>query len=107
MKTDDQEHWLSHVVALAASGDSRAAYCRNHGLDYSRMVRWQRLHGKGTRPTRKPRAFVKATGVAVAAPLPAPAGVRVAVGNAVIELPASAHPRWIAELALAIGGLGQ
>ena len=34
--------WSGHVAASAGSGLNRAAYCRQHGLDYGTLRRWAR-----------------------------------------------------------------
>ena len=102
MKIDDHDQWQTHIAALGASGLSRAAYCRQHSLNYGQMVRWQRQLAKETRRKRAPRAFVKAK-VASVAPVTA-ADVRLTIGSAAIEFPTSTDPRWIAALALALGG---
>ena len=102
MKIDDQSQWETHVAALGASGLSRAAYCRKHSLNYGQMIRWQGQLAKGARRKRAPQAFVKAA-VASVAPV-AVSDARLTIGSAAIEFSTSADPRWIAALALAIGG---
>jgi hypothetical protein len=92
-------HWKQHIEAWQASGLSQAAYCRRHGLSpatFSARVREQRALPEPAAPALIP--------VRVGPPVP-PAGplvLRLASGHQ-LELPASAEPRWLAELLRCLG----
>jgi hypothetical protein len=57
----ERKRWLHHVAARKASGDSRAAYCRKHGLHYHQLRDWELRNGKASesRATKVPKAFVR------------------------------------------------
>jgi hypothetical protein len=103
----DRNHWVGHVSALAASGLSGAAYCRQHGLRYNQLSAWKARLAKATVKSKRPSAFVQAK-ASTASDTPAVAvnfAARLIVGaNAAIEFPGSSDPRWVAALVVAIGG---
>jgi hypothetical protein len=97
-------NWKQHIEAWQASGLSRAAYCRQHGLrpaTFSARLREHRA-SQPMRPLPAPAALVpvriQPAGPAVAEPLV----LRTAAGHR-LELPASAAPRWVAELLRCLG----
>jgi transposase-like protein len=47
-KHKPKQFWRAHVTAAESSGISKAAYCRQHGLDYKALLRWVgRLRNRG------------------------------------------------------------
>jgi hypothetical protein len=109
VKTNGRAYWEEHVKALAASGLSRAEYCRQHGLRYKQLYCWQgRLSTAGT----KSKAFVRAKPApvvkAVAAASRSLSGARlVTKTGAALEFEASTDPRWLARVIAELGGLAQ
>jgi hypothetical protein len=50
-KRRGQEGWVGVIAAWRASGQSLAAYCREHGIDYGSCQRWKhRLSAKASEP---------------------------------------------------------
>ena len=39
---DNHEHWQQQLAAWQATGQSGAAFCREHGLTYHRFCYWRR-----------------------------------------------------------------
>ena len=51
-KHKSKQFWAAHVAAAGASGTNKAAYCRQHGLDYKSLLRWgRRLRDRGDGPS--------------------------------------------------------
>ena len=106
MKREGRGYWEEQVKAFAASGLSRAAFCRQHGLRYNRLYAWQGRLAKASAPT-KAKAFVRAK----AAPARAvrddggPRGARLVTASGIaLEFQASTDPRWIARVLAELGG---
>ena len=89
--------WSRHVGAAEGSGLSRAAYCRQHGLDYGTFRRWAR------RVAAEPPARSDAQALV---PLrvstrqdDSDGALRLEVGpGAVLTLPRSIDARWLGAL---------
>lgn len=89
--------WSRHVAAAEGSGLSRAAYCRQHGLDYGTFRRWAR------RVAAEPPASSDALALVplrVSARQDDSVGMlRLEVGpGAVLTFPRSIDVRWLAAL---------
>lgn len=106
-------NWNQHIGAWQASGLSQAAYCRLHRLSpatFSAKVRERRASPPPTPLPISPSLVPVRVGPPESFPLPPPAGLsaagplvlRTASGH-VLELPASAEPRWVAELLRCLG----
>ena len=94
-------NWNHHIEAWQASGLSQAAYCRLHGLGMSSFSARLSEHRASAPPPAAP-ALVP---VKIEPAQPAAAGplvLRTASGHR-LELPASAEPRWLAELLRCLG----
>lgn len=100
-------YWQGHIEAWQASGLTQAAYCRRHGLNtktFSGRLREYRVPATaaerpGLIPIRlEPEAAAPSVPFAPSAPLI----LRLASGHC-LELPASAEPRWLAELLRCLG----
>ncbi len=92
-------HWKHHIEAWQASGLSQAAYCRRHGLSpatFSARLREHRALPEPAAPALIPVRVGPSTPPAVSLVL------RLASGHQ-LELPASAEPRWLAELLRCLG----
>lgn len=86
--------WERHTVAIEASGLTRAAYCRRHGLNYGTMYGWQRRlrGGEGT-------ALQALVPVVVAPSAQSAALVEIRVGPQVtVSVPTSVDPSWLGRL---------
>ena len=95
-------NWNHHIEAWQASGLSQAAYCRLHGLGLSSFSARLSAHRASAPPTPAAPAVVP---VKIEPAQPAAAGplvLRTASGHR-LELPASAEPRWVAELLRCLG----
>jgi hypothetical protein len=102
----DRKQWQGHVTALASSGLSMAAYSRKHGLTYSQLAFWRGRLARAETAVRPPSVFVKANrGPLVAKPQSkAPKAQLVLGAGTTLEFPVSTDPRWMAALAVVIGG---
>lgn len=89
--------WSRHVAVSAGSGLNRAAYCRQHGLDYGTLRRWaRRLAAEGS----------EVAGVQSLVPLHVSTcrevcegELRLRVGaDVALAMPQSIDPRWLAAL---------
>jgi len=104
--------WNHHIEAWQASGLSQAAYCRLHGLGVSSFSARLSEHRASPPPAPSPASGLvpvrvgPADSPAIAATAEAPADkplvLRTASGHR-LELPASAEPRWVAELLRCLG----
>ena len=95
-------HWKQHIEAWQASGLSQAAYCRQHGVSPGTFS--ARLREHRALPERAAPALIPVR-LEPAKPETPPAGplvLRTASGHR-LELPASAEPRWLAELLRCLG----
>jgi hypothetical protein len=92
-------HWKQHIEAWQATGLSQAAYCRQQGLNsgtFSARLREYRASPAPEVPALIPIRLEPAVGSS------APLVLRLASGHT-LELPASAEPRWVAELLRCLG----
>ena len=99
MKRRTQAQWQALIEAHAGSGMTAASFCREHRLNarYFSLRRRQLGGVEGQASTR----FVS---VSVSKPL---SGERITVrdpSGAVIELPVSVSPQWLAQLLQALRG---
>jgi len=92
-------HWKQHIEAWQASGLSQAAYCRRHGLSPATFSARLREHRALPEPAAPALIPVR---VGPSAPPAGPLVLRLASGHQ-LELPASAEPRWLAELLRCLG----
>ena len=95
-------HWRRHIEAWQGSGLSQADYCRRHGLNantFSGRLRDYRALPEAAAPALVPVRLAAAEPPAAPA---APLVLRTASGHR-LELPASAEPRWVAELLRCLG----
>ena len=105
-------NWNHHIEAWQAGGLSQAAYCRLHRLSpatFSAKVRAHRaLPPAAPVPVASGLVPVRVGLAEIPAALPAgslaaePLVLRMASGHR-LELPASADPRWVAELLRCLG----
>jgi creatinine amidohydrolase/Fe(II)-dependent formamide hydrolase-like protein len=92
-----KEYWVRHVVALANSGLSRAAYCRHHGLSYSALTSWQRrLREEKERRQVSPALLP----VMVAGPVrSADTSIEIRIGtDVVVSFPSTVEAQWFGTL---------
>ncbi len=98
---DRATFWRQHLKNFQASGLTRGAYCRQHGLKTHQLA--YQLDRAGKVPADK-TAFAR---VAIAAP-PAVARTTAARlrfgGDVALELDAGSDPVWIARVIAAVGG---
>lgn len=103
-----QIDWDQHIQAWQASGLTQAAYCRLHRLSpatFSAKARERRALPLPAAPALVPVRVGLAE-----SPVPPPSGgsaagslvLRTASGHC-LEVPASAEPRWVAELLRCLG----
>ena len=94
-------NWHQHIKAWQASGLSQAAYCRLHGLGMSSFSARRSEHRASAPPPAAPALGPVKIGPAQPSSA-APLVLRTASGHC-LELPASAEPRWVAELLRCLG----
>lgn len=108
-----QINWNHHIEAWQAGGLSQAAYCRLHRLSpatFSARVRAHRASpppaplpvAAGLVPVRVGPSEAPASPPSADVPIADPLVLRTASGHR-LELPASAEPRWVAELLRCLG----
>jgi transposase-like protein len=94
-----REFWAQHVAACAASGLSRAAYCRRHDLSYWTFNDWRRrVESAQPRPvsTAQHQSLVP---VVLSSTRPTAAMLELRVGDQVrLSLPASVDAAWLGSL---------
>ncbi len=95
-------NWNHHIEAWQASGLSQAAYCRPHGLGISSFSARLPEHRSSTPPPPAPPALVPVKIVPAGPPAAESLVLRTASGHR-LGLPASAEPRWVAELLRCLG----
>jgi hypothetical protein len=89
--------WSRHVAAVEGSGLSRAAYCRQHGLDYATFRLWTRRLAKDLSESANAQALVP---LRVSTRSEVGGGeLRLQVGAGVsLGIPQAVDPRWLATL---------
>lgn len=100
---ETRKAWLEHVAARKASGESRAAYCRKHGLLYHQLRDWECRNGSAAKTSmadkRSPFVRVERT------PASPAGGVRLTLpGGVGLELAEGFDAAQVARLVAAIGG---
>ena len=89
--------WSRHVAAAEGSGLSRAAYCRQHGLDYGTFRRWARRMAAEP-PARSDAQALVPLRVSTRQD-DSDGALRLEVGpGAVLTLPRSIDVRWLGAL---------
>ena len=89
--------WSRHVAAAEGSGLSRAAYCRQHGLDYGTFRRWARRMATES-PARSDAQALVPLRVSTRQD-DSDGALRLEVGaGAMLTLPRSIDLRWLAAL---------
>ncbi len=103
-KGERKMFWHRHVSAFRASGQTRVAYCREHGLKAHQLD--YRLNRAGKRVSASKSAFARVITAEVPAPaVPKAAAVRLCFRDGmVLELEAGIDPAWIARLIAHIRG---
>lgn len=93
-----QAQWQELLAEFAHTSQTRKAFCQQKGIDLSTFNRWQhRL--SGTSPSPKPRAFIP---VAITPTITG--DITLTVGSAIVTLPTTVSPIWVAELLSRLGG---
>ena len=95
-------NWRQHIEDWQASGLSQSAYCRLHRLSPATFSAKIRAHRASPPAGLVPVRVGPADGPAIAAAADRPLVLRTASGHR-LELPASAEPRWVAELLRCLG----
>jgi hypothetical protein len=102
IKTPDRAaFWQQHRENFRASGLTRSAYCREHGLKLHQLG--YQLDRAGKTPAAK-AAFAR---VALAPPVAVARTVAARLcfgGDVTLELDAASDPAWIAQVIAAVGG---
>jgi transposase-like protein len=99
-----REFWAQHVAACAASGLSRAAYCRQHDLNYWTFNDWRRRSGS-ERPTSVATAQHQSLVPVVVTSAPTATALELRVGDQVrLSLPLSVDSAWLGALLRATSG---
>ena len=102
-KTFDQSaFWHQHTGKFLASGLSRNAYCREHGLKIHQLTYQLARRGKGV--VASSGAFAQVSAVDVP-PVSARSGcARLLIGGtAALEFDTGVDPAWVARLVQAVG----
>lgn len=92
-RVERRAYWQGHVQRWRASGQSKQAYCRDHGLKPANLYRWCAKLGDGQ--SQRPRF------VPLQLPLLAGNGyvMELALGGGrVLRIGADADPRWVSQL---------
>lgn len=94
--------WWRHITRYKASGQSRAEYCRKHGLKIHQLAYHVGVHNKlaGTDQS----SFAEVVVADVPSTHRGTAARLVMAGGAALEFEAGADPAWIAGLIAAVGG---
>ena len=96
-------NWDRHIEAWQGGGLSQAAYCRLHRLSPATFSAKIRAHRASPPPVPLPAGSgLVPVKVEPAKPTAGPLVLRTASGHC-LELPASAEPRWVAELLRCLG----
>jgi hypothetical protein len=101
--TDRATFWDRHRKNFHASGLSRRAYCREHGLKVHQLAYQLGRAGKQRAATGK-AAFARVVATDPGA-VGAKGAARLCFGDGVaLELDCGADPAWIAQVIAAVGG---
>ena len=100
-KSDKAVFWRQHISKYRASGQTRAAYCRQHGLKLHRLA----YHvGKQSKVGLSGSSFAEVA-IADVPVQTGRGGARLLVGGGVaVEFDAGTDPAWVARLVAAVGG---
>lgn len=92
-RDERRAYWLAHVEKWQQSGQSKQAYCREHGLKAGSLYRWcAKLHrGEKLKPTFIPVRLPRVTDNGYALEL-------MLVNGGVLRIGADADPAWVAQL---------
>jgi transposase-like protein len=93
-----RQFWARQLAAAESSGMTKAAYCRQHGLDYRTFYRWFRRMGDAATAPAASQALVP---IAVRAPSPMvqPPAMTLRIGADVsLSIPTSVDAGWLATL---------
>lgn len=93
--------WLQHVAAARCSGLSKAAYCRQHGLNRKTFFRWTRRDGAAEKMPSAVQSLVPLSVIGVPACDDTPLSLRVA-SDVVLTIPRSVDARWLGALLRAV-----
>ena len=86
--------WKRHVVAFEAGKETRAAYCRRHGLNYWTFESWRR---RLRHDAARSQALVPVV-VESGTPFGSALSVDVRVGSVAVSIPASVDAVWLGTL---------
>ena len=101
--SDQTIQWQEHLDKYKASGQSRRAYCRDHGLKLHQLA--YRLDRLRTKPASKTSAFVRVVTASAVAPVPNRFAARLIFGGGIaLELDSGMDPAWLARLVAHVGG---
>jgi hypothetical protein len=92
-RTERRAYWQAHVQGWRDSGQSKQAYCRDHGLKAANLYRWCAKLGDGQR--KGPRL------VPVQLPMLAGNGYAMELalsGGRVLRVGADVDPHWVSQL---------
>lgn len=95
-KHKPKRFWMAHVAGAQAGDMSKAAYCRQHGLDYKSLLRWaDRLRRRGEGSTMQ-----SLVPVAIRDATPAErASMTLRIGPDIsLSMPASTDAVWLGTL---------
>jgi hypothetical protein len=93
-KHKPEQFWTAHVSAAQASDMSKAAYCRQHGLDYKSLLRWINRLRRRCEPTQ---SLVPVEIRDAASADRAPMALRIGA-NVSLSMPASTDAVWLGTL---------
>lgn len=100
-KSGSTVFWRQHISKYRASGQTRAEYCRQHGIKLHQLAYQVVQHNK-MGPEESGFAKVAVTDAPVA---PCRSGARLLVGGGIaVEFDAGTDPAWVARLVAAVGG---
>lgn len=95
--------WHQHLKDFGASGLSRRAYCREHGLKVHQLA-YQLDRASKTAKAAAKSAFARVALPAAAPEVEERAACLVFGGGVRLELDGGADPAWIAQVIAAVGG---
>lgn len=97
-------HWKQHIEAWPASGITQAAYCRQHGLNAGTFSGRLREYRAAAVAVAAPSLIPLRLEPEAAPPSAASAPLILCLASGhCLELPASAEPRWLAEVLRCLG----
>ena len=105
-----RDFWKQHIAALRLSGQTSAAYAREHDLSVHALGWWRRKLNRPASPTESARAVVPKASKFVALKVTKPTAIRplgmtmLLVGEVRLQMNELPPAAWLAEISHAMRG---